>query len=175
MTFYYFSKWGYCKSTIIHLLGHDQVVQVAEISVVNGWPFVVPFASLLVVVVNKCIVSLNARVAETASSLWLINRPGSPLEALIESIEVDWRNEVHESMTKMSSPMTGTWHVEEVIAQSELVVDDSYNFLESERRRNVFDHDGTTTILDDELRNNLVSRIWWRPPRHTSSWRLDAG
>lgn len=131
------------------------MVQVAEVSVVNGWSFLVPFSSDLLVVLNKRIISLNACIAEKALSMWPINRPWDPLEALIECVKVDWRNEVHESMAEMSSPKAAARHVEEVVAQSELVVDDGYHILESELRGNVFDHDGATTILDDELRNNL--------------------
>lgn len=81
------------------------MVQVDEISVVNGRSFLVPFASPMMVVLNKGIIPLKACIAEVALNMWPINKPSSPLEALIECIEVDGRNEVHESMPEMSSPM----------------------------------------------------------------------
>lgn len=81
------------------------MVQIAEVSVVDGWSFLVAFASSLQVVLNKRIVTLNACIGEVALNMWPINKPGGPLEALMEGIEIDRRNEVHESMTKMSSPM----------------------------------------------------------------------
>jgi hypothetical protein len=129
------------------------VVQVAEISVVNGWSFLVPSAPSLLEVFNKCIVSLDARVGEVALSLGPLNRPRSSLEALVELVKVDGRSEVHEGMTVMSSHPDR--HVEEIVAKIELIVDDGDHILKGERIRNVLDHDRTTTIMDDELRDNL--------------------
>ena len=129
------------------------MVQIDEIAVVNGWSLLVSIVSSLHQVLDKLIVSLNTCIGEVALSLGLLDRPGSSLETLKERVKVCWCNEVDESMTAMSSELD--WHVEEIVTQVEFIIDDGHHILKSVRKRNVLDHDRTTSVKDDEIRRNL--------------------